>query len=62
MQLPAKLSKMAEVESLANARGDVLMFVANQVLDEAAARAHKNGVQAIRTHVGNGDRGPSSAT
>ncbi len=55
MQLPAKLRKMAEVESLAESRGDVLMFVANQVLDEAAAKARKRGVEAVRTHVGSGD-------
>ena len=55
MQLPAKLRKMAEVESLAEARGDVLMFVANQVLDEAAAKARKQGVESVRTHVGSGD-------
>lgn len=59
MQVPAKLRKMAEVESLADARGDVLMFVASQVLDEASARARKNGVEQVRTHVGSGD--PSGA-
>ncbi len=59
MQLPAKLRKMAEVESLANARGDVLMFVANQVLEDASARARKSGVEDVRTHVGSGD--PSGA-
>ncbi len=55
MQLPAKLRKMAEVESLAESRGDVLMFVASQVLDEAAAKAKKQGVDSVRTHVGSGD-------
>lgn len=55
MQLPAKLRKMAEVESLAESRGDVLMFVAGQVLDEAAGKAKKRGVEAVHTHVGSGD-------
>ena len=59
MQLPAKLRKMAEVENIADARGDVLMFVANQVLDDASSRASKRGVKVIKTHVGSGD--PSSA-
>ena len=59
MQIPAKLRKMAEVENLADARGDVLMFVANQVLEDAAERAHKSGVDNVKTYVGSGD--PSSA-
>ena len=59
MQIPAKLRKMAEVENLASTRGDVLMFVANQVLEEAAERARKNGVESVKTYVGSGD--PSSA-
>lgn len=59
MQLPAKLRKMAEVENIAGARGDVLMYVANQVLDDASGRAKKRGVGTIKTHVGSGD--PSSA-
>ncbi|MGI9301419.1 MAG: universal stress protein [Gammaproteobacteria bacterium] len=55
MQVPAKLRKMASVENLANARGDVMMFVADQVLNDASERAKKLGVERIRTHVGKGD-------
>lgn len=55
MQLPAKLLKMAEIEDVADARGDVLMYVADQVLNDASARAKKSGVTQVRTHVGKGD-------
>lgn len=55
MQLPAKLRRMAEIENIADARGDILMFVANQVLSDASERAKKNGVDRVRTHVGKGD-------
>ena len=55
MQLPAQLQKMAEVENIADARGDILMFVANQVLSDASSRADKKGVEEVRTHVGKGD-------
>ena len=59
MQLPAKLKTMAEVESLTTARGDVMMFVANQVLDDASKLAGRKGVKTVNTHVGSGD--PSGA-
>jgi len=55
MQLPAKLRKMAEVENIADARGDVLMFVADQVLNDASARAKKGGVEKVKTFAGSGD-------
>ena len=55
MQIPAKLRKMAEVENMVDARGDVLMFVANQVLSDASERAGKHGVKAVKTFVGSGD-------
>jgi nucleotide-binding universal stress UspA family protein len=55
MQLPAQLQKMAEVENIAGARGDILMFVANQVLSDASSRADKKGVEEVRTYVGKGD-------
>lgn len=55
MQLPANLRKMAEIENMADARGDVLMFVANQVLSDASERAKKNGIERVRTYVGKGD-------
>jgi len=59
MQVPAKLRKMAEIESLVGSRGEAMMFVANQVLEDAAKRAEKKGVKTVATHVGSGD--PSSA-
>jgi len=55
MQLPSKLRKMAEVENMVDTRGDVLMFVANQVLDDATERAKKGGVKSVKTFVGSGD-------
>ena len=55
LQLPAKLRAMAEVENMASARGDVLMFVAEQVLRDACDRAKASGVGEVRTYVGKGD-------
>ncbi len=55
MQVPAELRKMVEVEEMADARGEILMFIANQVLSDASSRAEKKGVKAVRTHVGKGD-------
>lgn len=55
LQLPAELRGMAEVESMAGARGEVLMFVAEQVLSDARDRARTSGVGEVRTHVGKGD-------
>ena len=55
MQIPAKLRRMAEIENMADARGDVLMFVANQVLEDAKTKATKGGVERVYTYVGKGD-------
>ena len=55
LQLPEKLRSMAEVENMAGARGDVLMFVAEQVLGDARERAKTGGVAEVQTHVGKGD-------
>ena len=55
LQLPAKLSSMAEVRSMTGTRGDVLMFVAEQILGDARERAPAGGVDKVRTHVGKGD-------
>lgn len=55
LQLPEKLRSMAEVENMAGARGDVLMFVAEQILGDARGRARTGGVAEVRTHVGKGD-------
>ena len=40
---------------MAGARGDVLMFVAEQILGDARERAKTGGVAEVRTHVGKGD-------
>ena len=55
LQIPDKLRDMAQVMDMADARGDVLMFVAEQVLGDARNRAAARGVGAVRTHVGKGD-------
>lgn len=55
LQLPEKLRSMAEVENMAGTRGDVLMFVAEQILGDARERAKTGGVAEVRTHVGKGD-------
>ena len=39
LQIPANLRGMAEVMNMAGARGDVMMFVAEQVLNDARERA-----------------------
>ena len=55
LQIPDKLRDMAQVMDMADARGDVLMFVAEQVLSDARDRARTGGVEEVRTHVGKGD-------
>ena len=55
LQLPDKLRGMAEVENMAGARGEVLMFVAEQILGDARERARAGGVGEVHTHVGRGD-------
>ena len=55
LQIPANLRGMAEVMNMADARGDVMMFVAEQVLSDARERASAGGVEEVRTHVGKGD-------
>ena len=55
LQIPANLRGMAEVMNMADARGDVMMFVAEQVLSDARERARTGGVGEVRTHVGKGD-------
>ncbi|MCY4222051.1 MAG: universal stress protein [Thiotrichales bacterium] len=55
LQIPASLRDMAQVMNMANARGDVMMFVAEQVLSDARERAKAGGVREVATHVGKGD-------
>jgi len=55
LQIPADLRGMAKVMDMAGARGDVMMFVAEQVLSDARERAVKGGVAEVGTHVGKGD-------
>ena len=55
LQIPADLRGMAEVMDMAGARGDVMMFVAEQVLSDARGRAQAGGVNDVNSHVGKGD-------
>ena len=55
LQIPASLRGMAQVMSMAGARGDVMMFVAEQVLGDARERARAGGVGEVGTFVGKGD-------
>ncbi len=55
LQIPPNLRDMAQVMNMADARGDVMMFVAEQVLSDARERARKGGVEEVGTHVGQGD-------
>ena len=55
LQIPANLRGMAQVMNMADARGDVMMFVAEQVLSDARERARAGGVGEVGTHVGKGD-------
>ena len=55
LQLPDELRDMAEVKRMAGTRGDVLMFVAEQVLSDARERATAGGVGKVGTYVGKGD-------
>ena len=55
LQIPANLRGMAQVMNMAGARGDVMMFVAEQVLSDARERARAGGVGEVGTYVGKGD-------
>ena len=55
LQIPDNLRAMAQVMNMADARGDVMMFVAEQVLNDARERARKGGVGKVGTYVGKGD-------
>jgi len=55
LQIPADLRGMAEVMNMAGARGDVMMFVAEQILNDARERATAGGIGEIGTYVGKGD-------
>ena len=55
LQIPANLRGMAQVMNMAGARGDVMMFVAGQVLNDARERARTGGVGEVGTFVGKGD-------
>ena len=55
LQIPDHLRAMAQVMNMADARGDVMMFVAEQVLNDARERAREGGVGKVGTYVGKGD-------
>jgi len=55
MQLPPELLRMATVEKLSLRDVDLLKFLAEKVLANAASRAKKKGAKEVRTAVGEGD-------
>ena len=55
LQIPDNLRDMAQVMNMADARGDVMMFVAEQVLKDARECARNGGVGKVGTYVGKGD-------
>ena len=55
MQLPPELLRMATVEKLSLRDVDLLKFLAEKVLANAANRAKKKGAKEVRTAVGEGD-------
>ena len=55
MQLPPELLRMAKVEKLSLRDADLLKFLAEKVLTNAASRAKKKGAKEVRTAVGEGD-------
>ena len=55
MQLPPEMLKMAKVERLSQRDADILKFLAEKVLTNAAGRAKKKGAKGIRTALGEGD-------
>jgi nucleotide-binding universal stress UspA family protein len=55
MQLPTLVKKAPELEDFANAREDILRQVAENILNEAQARAEKGGAKKIQTAIGSGD-------
>ena len=57
MQLPPSIQRMAEVEKISGAREDVLLYVAEKILDDAEARARKRGAKTVDRSVGRGDPG-----
>ena len=55
LQIPENLRAMTQVMDMAGARGEVMMFVAEQVLGDARERARAGGVGEVTTFVGKGD-------
>jgi nucleotide-binding universal stress UspA family protein len=55
MQLPPALKRMAEVEKIVGEREDVLLYVAEKILDEAERRARRRGAREVERVIGRGD-------
>lgn len=55
MQFPQALSRMAEVERLVGTRSDVLQYVADKILKDAAEVAKKEGAKTVETTTATGD-------
>ena len=62
MQLPPALKRMAEVERIQGQREDVLMYVADKILDDAEKRARKRGAESVERSIGRGDPAGAIAT
>lgn len=55
MQLSPELLRMAQVERIAQREADVLKYLADKILRDAAERAKKKGAKDVRTAMGEGD-------
>lgn len=53
--IPPDMKDLARVENLGETRLGVLELIANQILDNAAERAEKNGAKSVHKAVGRGD-------
>ncbi len=55
MQLPTLMKKAPELEEFASTRENILRQVAETILQEAEARAKKDGAKKVQTAIGSGD-------
>jgi nucleotide-binding universal stress UspA family protein len=55
MQLPTLMKKSPDLEDFANTRENILRQVAETILQEAEARANKEGAKKVQTAIGSGD-------
>ncbi len=55
MQLPSEMKDAPELEAFTNKREDILRQVAENILQEAAVRAKRDGAKDVQTAIGSGD-------